>query len=75
MNLGVFDALVRWSELTGCSLDEALAFMAFVWFIFFALLGWAVGFAFDYGMILYEGMRKLFRFIRRQLQRKQKDEL
>lgn len=73
MNLGMYDLLVRWSELTSCSIDEALMFMAFSLFIFYALLGWAVGFTFDLGSILYEGVKDLFHFIRRQLRRK-KDE-
>ena len=72
MNVGLFDAVVRWSESTGCSMDEALAFMAFVLFIFFALWAWAVSFVFDLGSILYEGAKKLFFFIYRQFRRKEK---
>lgn len=74
MNLGIFDILVRWTELTGCSIDEALMFVAIIWFIFFALLAWAFGFAFDLGSVLYEGVKELFRFVRRQFRRKKKDE-
>lgn len=74
MNLGIFDLAIRWSKLTACTMDDALMFMAFALFIFYALLAWACGFAFDLGSILYEGAKELFRFIRRQLRRKKKDE-
>ena len=74
MNSGMYDLLVHWSELTACTMDDAMMFMAFALFIFYALLGWAFGFVFDIGSILYEGMKELFRFIRRQFRRKEKDE-
>lgn len=74
MNLGIFDSIVRWSELTACTMDEALMFMAFVWFIFFALLAWSFGFVFDVGSTLYEGVKVFFRFIRRRLRRREKNE-
>ena len=68
MNLGFYDLLVRISELLGCTADEALLFGAFIWFIFTAMLAWAIWFAMDLGRALYKATRELFRFIRRQLQ-------
>lgn len=64
MNLGLFDSLVRWSELTGCSLDDSLLAMALILFIFIALLSFAFDIAADYGSVLYKCIRKLFRFVR-----------
>ena len=37
MDLGRFDWIIRWSELTGCSLDDALMFTGILWFVFIAL--------------------------------------
>ena len=75
MNSGIFDWIVRWSELTGCSLDDALMFMGILWFVFIALFSWAFGFAADLGRGLYQITKELFRFIRCRLRRKEKDEL
>lgn len=74
MNIGLYDVIVRWSEMTGCTMDEALAIVALVWFIFFVLLGWAFGFTFDLGLTLYDGMKKLLRFIIRRIRSREKVE-
>ena len=74
MNLGVFDWVVRWSELTGCSLDDALTYMGLFWFIFIALFSWAVNLAADLGRGLYKITKELFLYVR-QLRREKKGEL
>ena len=75
MDIGVFDWIVRWSELTGCSLDDALMFMGIFWFVFIALFSWAVGFAADFGRVLYQITKELFLLIRDRLRHKEKDKL
>ena len=74
MEIGFYDLLVRTSELLGCTSDEALIFGAFVWFIFIAMLAWAIWFAMDLGRALYKATKQLFRFIRGRHQRKEKVE-
>lgn len=74
MNVGLYDAVVRWTELTGGTMDEGLVYAGFVWFVVIAVLGWAFGFTFDLGMTLYSGIKKLLRFILNSFQSKKKKE-
>ena len=74
MNIGFYDLLVRTSELLGCTADEALLFGAFIWFIFTAMLAWAIWFAMDFGKFLYKATKELFLSIR-QSRREKKGEL
>ena len=74
MNFGIFDWIVRWSELTGCSLDDALMFTGILWFIFIVLFSWAVNLAADLGRGLYQIMKELFLLIRDRLRREKKGE-
>lgn len=73
MNLGLYDILVHWAERTGSTMDEAMLFGAFVWFVTLAVFAWAFGFAVDMGFNIYEFMRKLLRAILRRIRHK-KDE-
>lgn len=73
MNYGLYDAVVRWAEYTGASMDEGLLFVGFAWFIAIAVLCWAINFAADLGFNIYLGMRELFRAILWRIRRK-KDE-
>lgn len=67
MDLGIFDWIIRWSELTGCSLDDALMFMGILWFVFIALFTWSIGIAADLGRGLYQITKELFLLVRDRL--------
>ncbi|MDE6955142.1 MAG: hypothetical protein K2P18_05185 [Oscillospiraceae bacterium] len=73
MNYGLYDAVVRWAEHTGGSMDEGLFFVGFAWFIAIVVLCWAFNFTADLGYNIYQGMRELFCAILRRVRRK-KDE-
>ena len=64
MNIGLYELVIRWSEFTGCTTDDALFFLGLFMFIFIALLSLAMDVALDFSLILSKGVRKLFRFVR-----------
>lgn len=55
MDYGLYDAVARWAEHTGGSMDEGLAFVGFAWFIAIVVFCWAMNFAADLGYNIYTG--------------------
>ena len=74
MDIGVYEMLLHLSELTGCTLDECLAYVSLGLMVHFVGLGFSVGLFIKVGLFFVDVLEKLFRVILRRFRHNEKEE-